>query len=70
MYDMYAQVLEDRGEMGSRHGRATFSVLLLQVWQACPFWNDFNMSSCQLFLQHFLEAAMQLPGLQCITCVQ
>ncbi len=25
------QVLEDRGEMGSRHGRATFSVLLLQV---------------------------------------
>lgn len=24
------QVLEDRGEMGSRHGRATFSVLLLQ----------------------------------------
>ena len=25
------QVLEDRGEMGSRHGRAIFSVLLLQV---------------------------------------
>jgi len=25
------QVLEDRGEMGSRHGRATFSVLLFQV---------------------------------------
>ena len=24
------QVLEDRGEMGSRHGRAIFSVLLLQ----------------------------------------
>lgn len=24
------QVLEDRGEMGSRHGRATFSVLLFQ----------------------------------------
>ena len=25
------QVLEDRHEMGSRHGRAIFSVLLLQV---------------------------------------
>jgi Kef-type K+ transport system membrane component KefB len=25
------QVLEERGEMGSRHGRATFSVLLFQV---------------------------------------
>ncbi len=27
---MVVQVLEDRGEMGSRHGRATFSVLLFQ----------------------------------------
>lgn len=25
------QVLQDRGESGSRHGRATFAVLLLQV---------------------------------------
>lgn len=25
------QVLSDRGESGSRHGRATFAVLLLQV---------------------------------------
>jgi hypothetical protein len=32
------QVLEDRGEMGSRHGRATFSVLLFQVgaWRGVP----------------------------------
>jgi len=30
------QVLEDRGEMGSRHGRATFSVLLLQVCVYAP----------------------------------
>ena len=28
------QVLQDRGESGSRHGRATFAVLLLQVWGA------------------------------------
>lgn len=26
------QVLEDRSEMGSKHGKAVFSVLLLQVW--------------------------------------
>jgi len=26
------QVLQERGESTSRHGRATFSVLLFQVW--------------------------------------
>lgn len=29
------QVLQDRGESGSRHGRATFAVLLLQVSLPC-----------------------------------
>ena len=29
------QVLQDRGESGSRHGRATFAVLLLQVQCLC-----------------------------------
>ena len=29
------QVLQDRGESGSRHGRATFAVLLLQVSTFC-----------------------------------
>ncbi len=29
------QVLQDRGETGSRHGRATFAILLLQVHH-CP----------------------------------
>jgi Kef-type K+ transport system membrane component KefB len=30
------QVLQDRGETGSRHGRATFAVLLLQVGSLGP----------------------------------
>ncbi len=29
------QVLQDRGESGSRHGRATFAVLLLQASTLC-----------------------------------
>ena len=31
------QVLQERGETGSRHGRATFAVLLLQA-SACLYW--------------------------------
>lgn len=30
------QVLQDRGETGSRHGRATFAVLLLQACSLQP----------------------------------
>lgn len=29
------QVLQDRGETGSRHGRAAFAILLLQVCGQC-----------------------------------
>ena len=31
------QVLQERGETGSRHGRATFAVLLLQVCIRQPY---------------------------------
>ena len=32
---MLLQVLADRGETGSRHGRAAFSILLFQVQRLC-----------------------------------
>ena len=32
---VYLQVLQERGETGSRHGRATFAVLLLQASASC-----------------------------------
>ena len=35
LYLCFAQVLQDRAETGSRHGRATFAVLLFQAWLPC-----------------------------------
>jgi hypothetical protein len=40
------QVLEDRGEMGSRHGRAIFSVLLLQVRGAVGWERGSRKETC------------------------
>eukprot|EP00967_Tisochrysis_lutea_P057558 scaffold73003_cov20-Tisochrysis_lutea.AAC.3 len=47
------QVLEDRGEMGSRHGRVTFSVLLLQVRLT-------HSTNARVLLHHFGHARLEL----------
>ena len=54
------QVLQDRGESGSRHGRATFAVLLLQVVLFPCIWMNHNrMASislhCTSAVQPFLH---------------
>ena len=69
-----AQVLQDRGETGSRHGRAAFAILLLQVCRCCPLWAHVqgSPSACKAYAAtaggaalactHALRAVSRAPG--------
>lgn len=61
------QVLQDRGESGSRHGRATFAVLLLQASTFCckECWSTVYMQQPVVRVCSFVVLLLQPTALCC-----